>query len=373
MINKFINNFFVSFILFVFIFLSFPGYASYVKAIGNAKSDSVNVGGYLKNIMIDKIFFAPPSRMSDVVNFFSEELKKRNSKNHLDIQFVFFSPTGQNPVIPPIKLNDCSFFKALDLVCDVVGYKKEIRGNRILIMHRNANPEELEPLTPREVPISNLPIAYESARLKYMKHHYRRFNKSKGRFVFGKLIVEEGDSSLYKNILSTCYIEKDGSFFGFDGGTKTTHVIFSKFGYKCATPLVPEARRGLREDVAIDLGTIKLNKLKRYQGHKIHFRVKFFRDSRGRAELVMLNKNYNVPQKKEDIKLDLPLNEPKDINFDSLLVADIDITNDKLIKIENCTPGIYYLKIKGNSYGYYEKILDLRNKRIIPMGTIRIY
>ena len=168
-----------------------PVYAPNARKLGEVVSDTVkkplgedpersaeqNIIERMKSMRLPTISFKPPATIIDAVEFFrgaSKDydnpeipLEKRgfnfvlktpealtsNSGAAADDGDDSFSATSEDeavsngqagvPVIPMITASDVSFYEALKLVCDSVGYKFKVQGKIVMVMQKDMTTDEM--------------------------------------------------------------------------------------------------------------------------------------------------------------------------------------------------------------------------------------
>ena len=168
-----------------------PVYAPNAKKLGEVVTDTTKkplgedpertaeqgIIDRMKNMRLPTISFKPPATIIDAVEFFRGASKDYdNPKIPLEkrgFNFVLKTPealtaaadaggndnddsfastaaddaaaNGQTgvPVIPMITASDVSFYEALKLVCDSVGYKFKVQGKIVMVMHKDMTTDEM--------------------------------------------------------------------------------------------------------------------------------------------------------------------------------------------------------------------------------------
>lgn len=353
-------------------------YAAPQRARRSAKksvAEKPNVVERMKEIRLPSISFKPPATLPDAVEFFNQAVrdvgKRGDEANEREFKLEYKSTKGEGIVIPLIRASDITFYDALELVCTAVDHQFVVDGRIVYIIHKDDNPWLMRPRNPDEVPIADLPLEYKSAAEMFIRY-FKKKNPERGRYVFGKIEIEGEVSIPVNEVVSMCYIEENGVFFGYSGRPKkSTAVTFSKFGYKSVSPFVAHANEAWRGDVAVNIGTVKLRKLKRNEGAVIRFTPRFPKG----VEKGWANLGFGLDMRDIDIQDLAFIPSPPGINYSHVNCIQLDVTNGKRVEIRGCTPGHYGLELdyptRDSSLLHYHNI-DISRKKSISLGTIRV-
>ena len=146
------------------------------KACAAAKSDldanSAKIVQRMKAMQLPEISFAPPQTISDAIEFFVAASRKHDSaklpKEERGFSFVLSKDMGGNddgtmecnadqahkdevddlsekwPTLPVINAKNISFYDALKLTCDSVGYKFTVRESILFVMSKESYAQMLK-------------------------------------------------------------------------------------------------------------------------------------------------------------------------------------------------------------------------------------
>ena len=115
------------------------------------------------------------------------------------------------------------------------------------------------PFGEREVPLADVPPEFRKDLEALQKRYERRTSRStKGRLVFGRLDVEGGTAD---DVATWAWLNKDGTFVAAAVRAVRSGLVFLKNGYEPLVFKLEDADKPWRDDVALDIGTVRMKKL----------------------------------------------------------------------------------------------------------------
>lgn len=183
-----------------------------------------------------------------------------------------------------------------------------------------------------------------------------------GRLVCGKLKLE-GYSAGCRDVASWTRLDENTGEFAVAVHPGRGKVVFMKHGYEPLEVPVPEAKESWRDDLAVDVGTVTMRRIKSDKSAMVSFRVKLAGNAgKAQVELTLVNEEQPSSVKRWNGNLQTPR-----VGAYSRTVKD-----GQFVSIGNCVPVRHILTIKAEDGSTYRRELNFSKEKYCNLGDIKL-